>query len=137
MKQKQDANPTEEAGRQPQAAADAATARRLLDQERRRLQDLLRQREQEAHEESEREGFQDQLAAGEENVDVGTDTFEREKSESIRLSIEDRLADIDEAYAKLDKGGYGICEICGRQITGARLEARPETRYCAEDAAKL
>lgn len=116
---------------------DTDTARRLLAQERKELEEILHAREQEALEETERESFQDLATADQHNADLGSETFQREKAESIRLSIEGRLADIDDAYDKLDKGEYGICEVCRRPIPEERLKARPETRYCAQDAAQL
>jgi DnaK suppressor protein len=69
--------------------------------------------------------------------DQGTETFEREKAESIRVSTEGQLRDVERALAKLDSGDYGICEICGKQIPDERLEARPAARYCIEDQAKV
>jgi RNA polymerase-binding transcription factor DksA len=44
------------------------------------------------------------------------------------------LSDIQRALAKLAAGGYGRCERCGKAIERARLEAVPETRYCAQCA---
>ena len=34
------------------------------------------------------------------------------------------------ALGRLDAGGYGTCERCGRAIAPARLEARPVARTC-------
>jgi RNA polymerase-binding transcription factor DksA len=45
------------------------------------------------------------------------------------------FSDIQRALAKVAAGGYGRCERCGKAIEGARLEAVPETRYCAQCAA--
>ena len=44
------------------------------------------------------------------------------------------LADVDRALEKLDEGTYGICDVCGALIPAERLEARPWTSLCVEDA---
>jgi len=47
-----------------------------------------------------------------------------------------RLADLDLALDRLDRGTYGDCERCGRPIGAARLAARPTARTCIECAAR-
>jgi DnaK suppressor protein len=37
---------------------------------------------------------------------------------------------------RLDEGTYGVCEACGREIPVARLDARPEARFCVDDQAQ-
>jgi len=50
----------------------------------------------------------------------------------IRLHRTDgRLARaIEEALARIKLGIYGVCEICKRPISRARLQAVPWTRHC-------
>ena len=45
------------------------------------------------------------------------------------------LEDVERALEKLDEGTYGICDRCGGLIPKERLEARPWTSLCVEDAA--
>ena len=45
------------------------------------------------------------------------------------------LEDAERALEKLDEGTYGICDRCGALIPEERLEARPWTSLCVEDAA--
>jgi DnaK suppressor protein len=40
------------------------------------------------------------------------------------------LSEVKAALARLDCGGYGICESCGEAIKPKRLAAVPWTRYC-------
>lgn len=40
------------------------------------------------------------------------------------------LKAIDRALKKMDKGIYGICEMCGKKIGKKRLTALPLTPYC-------
>lgn len=116
---------------------DPKKIRRLLEEERAGLEELLHTRQQESLGETEQETFQELSSYDQHNADMGTETFERMKAESIKISVEDRLNDVEHAMHRLDKGSYGKCEACGRPIPKARLEALPATRYCAEDAGKI
>ena len=44
------------------------------------------------------------------------------------------LAEIDEAMAQVDKGGYGRCDRCGEQIDPERLAVLPHTTVCTQCA---
>lgn len=46
------------------------------------------------------------------------------------------LTAMDEAMARLERGLYGICAECGREIPEARLQVMPFTLYCVTDQAK-
>lgn len=41
-----------------------------------------------------------------------------------------RLADTEDALARLTAGAFGRCEQCGAPIPAGLLAAAPETRYC-------
>jgi RNA polymerase-binding transcription factor DksA len=41
---------------------------------------------------------------------------------------------IDAALARMDRGLYGICAVCGGEITRERLRALPEAVECADCA---
>ena len=70
------------------------------------------------------------------SADIATETFEREKDESILEQVQGELNDIDQARARIEDGTYGICEACGKPIGDARLEAVPTARFCVEDQAR-
>jgi RNA polymerase-binding protein DksA len=70
------------------------------------------------------EGFADSASA----------TAERAEVLSFIDKARDRLASVDGALAKMDEGTYGRCEVCGREIPEARLEARPMSTRCVEHA---
>jgi DnaK suppressor protein len=57
-----------------------------------------------------------------------------ESSRTIELRKRDRerklIQKIRKAIQKTEDGTYGICEICGDEITEDRLEVRPETTLC-------
>jgi len=41
-----------------------------------------------------------------------------------------RLADVDAALDRIKAGTYGRCCECGDEISQARLDAVPDTKYC-------
>ena len=47
-----------------------------------------------------------------------------------------RLAQIEQALARIDAGTYGICDACGKPIALERMEANPLAILCIEDQAK-
>ena len=48
----------------------------------------------------------------------------------IEYAFESKLKNIDSALEKMKEGKYGICEKCGKEIEGGRLEISPEAKYC-------
>ena len=63
-----------------------------------------------------------------------TEDVAREQALAIlsRLGERERheLEEIYAAYARLDAGIFGQCEVCRRPIPLARLRAMPTTRHC-------
>lgn len=63
-----------------------------------------------------------------------TDRASVESERNFELRIRDRerklIAKIRETLARIDDEDYGICEICGEDISLQRLQARPETTLC-------
>ena len=59
-----------------------------------------------------------------------------EADRSFTLRIRDRehtlIKKIRNSLDDIDQGVYGICEDCGRDISIARLRARPVARRCIE-----
>jgi DnaK suppressor protein len=51
---------------------------------------------------------------------------------SLEHSLESKLKNVDLALEKIEKGTYGVCEKCGKEIEIERLEAVPEARFCME-----
>ncbi len=42
------------------------------------------------------------------------------------------LRQVEEAIERIEDGTYGICELCGEEISDKRLEARPVTTCCID-----
>lgn len=47
-------------------------------------------------------------------------------------ALEARYNNINRALEKIEKGNYGVCEICGEEIGEDRLAANPAARTCRE-----
>jgi DnaK suppressor protein len=64
-------------------------------------------------------------------ADAGTDTFDRDFALGMLSSEQDALYEIDEAIDRIRDRTYGKCELTGKPIESARLEAIPWTRFSA------
>jgi phage/conjugal plasmid C-4 type zinc finger TraR family protein len=69
-------------------------------------------------------------SAGDDQADVGTKTFEREQELTLVNGVFDRMAQVEHALSRLDRGTYEFCERCGNPIPRARLEAFPSVTLC-------
>jgi DnaK suppressor protein len=76
-------------------------------------------------------------AFGMHQADAGSDAYDRDFALSLLSQEQDSLYEIDEALKRLEAGTYGICEMSGKPIPHARLEALPFTRYTVECQAEL
>jgi DnaK suppressor protein len=70
-------------------------------------------------------------------ADSGTDNFDRDFALSLLSSDQDAIYEIEEALKRIEKNTYGICELTGKSIPKARLEAIPWTRFTVEAQAQL
>ena len=52
-------------------------------------------------------------------------------------SKREEIMNIDEALDRLRRGSYGQCQGCGEPIDIARLELRPNTRFCIDCKTKM
>ena len=75
---------------------------------------------------------------------LGDDTegelFEQEADEAeeyvtnlgVKQTWKERLADIESALERIQKGTYGKCEKCNMEISEKVLNVNPESRHCEE-----
>ncbi|MGO8766375.1 MAG: TraR/DksA family transcriptional regulator [Limisphaerales bacterium] len=70
-------------------------------------------------------------------ADSGTDNFDRDFALSLLSSDQDAVYEIEEALKRIEKKTYGVCELTGKSIPRARLEAIPWTRFTVEAQAQL
>jgi len=79
----------------------------------------------------------DASAFGMHTGDAGSDAYDRDFALSLLSQERDSLFEIDAALKKIQDGNYGLCEISGKPIPHARLEALPFARYTVECQAEL
>ena len=70
-------------------------------------------------------------------ADSGTDNFDRDFALSLLSSDQDAIYEIEEALKRIERNTYGVCELTGKQIPKARLDAIPWTRFTVEAQAQL
>jgi RNA polymerase-binding transcription factor DksA len=67
-------------------------------------------------------------------ADVGTDTFDQEFALNMAASDREKLAEIDAALQRIADRTYGVCQITGKPIPKARLDANPLAKHTVEAA---
>ena len=70
-------------------------------------------------------------------ADSGTDNFDRDFALSLLSSDQDAIYEIEDALKRIEKKTYGICELTGKTIPKARLEAIPWARFTVQAQAQL
>jgi DnaK suppressor protein len=65
-------------------------------------------------------------------ADAGSDAYDRGFALSLLSQEQDALYEIEEALKRVDAGTYGVCEMSGKPIPDARLEAIPFARFTVE-----
>jgi DnaK suppressor protein len=71
-------------------------------------------------------------AFGMHQADAGSDSYDRDFALSLLSQEQDALYEIEEALKRIDAGTYGVCEMSGKAIPHARLEAIPFARFTVE-----
>lgn len=76
-------------------------------------------------------------AFGMHQADAGSDAYDRDFALSLLSQEQDALYEIEEALKRIELGSYGVCEMSGKPIAHARLEALPFARYTVECQSQL
>ncbi len=63
-------------------------------------------------------------------ADAAQTTSERARVISLAEGLQERLENVQDALARIEKGTYGLCERCGKEIAPERLEAIPSAKLC-------
>jgi RNA polymerase-binding transcription factor DksA len=107
-------------------APDINKARTRLENEKKRLLDELEQLQAAGRpSEERREGSP--FGKREEEA---TESLELERRLALEQGTREQLGIIEKALKKIAAGTYGKCEVCGKPIEPARLEALPQARSC-------
>jgi RNA polymerase-binding transcription factor DksA len=57
---------------------------------------------------------------------------EFEENSAILNTLDARYKDIKSGLDKIEKGVFGTCQVCGKEIETDRLDANPAARTCKE-----
>lgn len=109
--------------------------RKRLEAEEQRLQDLIADYERELEEARLTESSSDR-SPDPGNAEASSMKLELAKELSIEQNTTDLLGKVQNALRRIESGGYGICERCGKSIPLERLDALPYSTMCVDCAAK-
>jgi RNA polymerase-binding transcription factor len=65
------------------------------------------------------------------------DLIEREKNVALVSQLERKKEDVEAALRLIEKGKYGTCERCGKEIPTERLDVRPDATLCVQCQAEV
>lgn len=65
-------------------------------------------------------------------VDKAESSYTKEFLLSLSDTERHQLLLIDDALRRLDRDGFGFCQLCGKEIGKKRIEALPWTPYCID-----
>jgi RNA polymerase-binding transcription factor DksA len=111
-------------------------ARALLEEERSRLERVLAGLQADELTIADAASIAEQSSYDQHPADIGTEVFEHEKNQSLLEQVMSELAEVEQAFQRLESGAYGICQACHEPIPAARLEAMPAARFCVADQAR-
>ncbi len=75
----------------------------------------------------------EEIGIGNHMADDATEVFNQEANLSLRRNQQHALNEVESALGRMERGTYGMCERCGREIDFARLKANPAARFCMAD----
>ncbi|MCZ6835432.1 MAG: TraR/DksA C4-type zinc finger protein [Planctomycetota bacterium] len=70
-------------------------------------------------------------------ADIGSDTYEQDFMLGMAENERQRIREIDEALKRIENRTYGVCQMTGKPIPKARLEAKPWAKYTIEAARQV
>ncbi|MEV5973530.1 TraR/DksA C4-type zinc finger protein [Streptomyces sp. NPDC051921] len=119
-------------GEDPWTPEEVAEARSELQSE------VLRLRSELVHSQEELTGLMRDSGdgAGDDQADTGTKNITREHELALAANAREMLEQTEHALERLDAGTYGLCEVCGKPIGKARMQAFPRATLCVEDKQK-
>jgi DnaK suppressor protein len=65
-------------------------------------------------------------------ADMADRSEDYQERSSVLNTLEERLASVNLALEKVDRGEYGVCEKCHKKISSERLEANPAAPTCED-----
>lgn len=99
----------------------------LLDLKVELMKDLM------INQEAGKEAHQDEV---QDLADQASDSYDRELASTLTEAERARVEAVDKALERVEKGSYGECETCEKDIPLARLKALPFARLCVDCQSK-
>jgi DnaK suppressor protein len=65
-------------------------------------------------------------------ADQANHTVELSTSGALHRLYQQKLGQLEQAWARCRSGQYGVCDSCGSQIDPARLNALPDATLCVK-----
>jgi len=65
-------------------------------------------------------------------AELGTEVFNLGMNLNLKANETNQIKEIERALKKIDKGNYGNCEMCKKEISDERLDVRPYARLCID-----
>ena len=69
---------------------------------------------------------------GEDMEDNAEEVEEYTGNLGVEKTLEEKLKAVNDSLAKIEKGTYGICELCNRPISSERLAVNPSAKTCVD-----
>ncbi|NLX62038.1 MAG: hypothetical protein GXZ06_05935 [Tissierellia bacterium] len=69
-------------------------------------------------------------------ADIGTEIFMMEQDKGLINKLNNTLSEIDTSLDAIDRGNYGVCISCGKEIDKNRLELIPYLKLCIDCSEK-
>lgn len=101
------------------------------------LRDTLLDQIHDTAQNSVREATIESAGLGMHQGDAGSDTYDRDFALTVLSQEQDALYEIEEAIKRVEDKTYGVCQMSGKTIPQARLDAIPFTRFTVECQAQL
>ena len=116
---------------------DPDRARKRLEEERERLERIRDSLADDPETTGDASAIDELSSVDQHPGDIGTETFEHEKNQSLLESVNAQLTDLEAAFERLEKGSYGKSVLSGEPIGDDRLEAVPYARYTVQEQAEI
>ncbi len=100
-------------------------AQKVLEKERTRLTQEL-----ESYTDSSPGGGDRAMSSYNKKIEAAGQLSEYERSQALSQRLKTQLAEVEHALEKIERGTYGLCDVCGQTIAPDRLKALPQTSYC-------
>ncbi|RKD34337.1 TraR/DksA C4-type zinc finger protein [Thermohalobacter berrensis] len=106
--------------------------RNKLLKERKSMENTLNRMEENEPNASQQEYFDELSLYDNHPADMGTETFIMEQAMNLKRNEEYLIDEIENALGKIDRGEYGKCDICGKDIEEERLDILPYANTCID-----